>query len=129
VSENSGSDLTSRNFPAGRFAVYGEKIKYQQERNKELVRNYYHLSLHLKRPEEATAKYLGPYYRQHNPGTADEAVPFDPSSLPEPELEGDLEERRIGGLGVFLIRQVMDEVSYRHEDGKNILSSIKQKKD
>lgn len=58
----------------------------------------------------------------------DEAVPVDPLSLPEPELEGDLEERQLGGLGVFLIRQVMDEVSYRYEDGKNILSLIKRKK-
>ncbi len=58
----------------------------------------------------------------------DEAVPFDPFSLPEPDLDGNLEERRIGGLGVFLIRQVMDEVSYRHDNGKNILSLIKRKK-
>ena len=48
----------------------------QTEENKELVRNFYHLSLNLKKPEEATAKYLGPYYRQHNPGAGDGAEPF-----------------------------------------------------
>ena len=48
----------------------------QTETNKEMVRNFYHLSLNLKKPEEATAKYLGPYYRQHNPGAADGAEAF-----------------------------------------------------
>jgi predicted SnoaL-like aldol condensation-catalyzing enzyme len=46
------------------------------EKNKELVRDFYHLSLNLKKPEEAVAKYLGPYYRQHNPGAADGADAF-----------------------------------------------------
>ena len=59
----------------------------------------------------------------------DDAAPFNPLSIPEPEIDGDLEERRIGGLGVFLIRQVMDEVVYRHENGRNILSLLKKKKD
>jgi len=57
----------------------------------------------------------------------DNAEQFDPLSIPEPDLAGDLEERHIGGLGIFLIRQVMDEVVYRYEDGKNILSLVKRK--
>jgi serine/threonine-protein kinase RsbW len=57
----------------------------------------------------------------------DRAAPFDPLSLPEPDLTGDIEDRKIGGLGFFLIRQVMDEIIYRHEDGKNILVMIKRK--
>ena len=44
--------------------------------NREMVREFYHLSLNLGRPEEATKKYLGPYYRQHNPGAADGADAF-----------------------------------------------------
>jgi serine/threonine-protein kinase RsbW len=51
----------------------------------------------------------------------DSAPRFDPLAIPEPELGGDIEERKIGGLGVFLLRQVMDEISYRYENGKNIL--------
>ena len=58
----------------------------------------------------------------------DRAPPFDPLSLPEPDLEGDIEERKIGGLGIFLIRRVMDEIRYRYEDGKNILVLTKRKK-
>jgi anti-sigma regulatory factor (Ser/Thr protein kinase) len=57
----------------------------------------------------------------------DAAPPFDPLSLPEPDLTVDLEERQVGGLGIFLIRQVMDEIVYRHENGKNILVLVKRK--
>jgi serine/threonine-protein kinase RsbW len=57
----------------------------------------------------------------------DRAPAFDPLSMPEPDIESDVEDRKIGGLGVFLIRQVMDDVSYRYEDGKNILVMVKRK--
>ena len=57
----------------------------------------------------------------------DNAPRFDPLSLPEPDLEGTIENRKIGGLGVFLVRQVMDEISYRYENGQNILVMIKKK--
>jgi serine/threonine-protein kinase RsbW len=58
---------------------------------------------------------------------ADTAPRFDPLAIPEPELGGDIEERKIGGLGVFLLRQVMDEISYRYENGKNILTLEKRR--
>ncbi len=58
----------------------------------------------------------------------DAAPPFDPLSVAEPDLDGDLESRRIGGLGIFLIRRLMDEVSYRYENNKNILVLIKHKR-
>jgi predicted SnoaL-like aldol condensation-catalyzing enzyme len=48
----------------------------QTEINKEMVRDFYHLSLNLRKPEEAVAKYLGTYYRQHNPAAADGAEAF-----------------------------------------------------
>jgi len=58
---------------------------------------------------------------------ADSAPQFDPLSVPEPELEGDIDERRIGGLGIYLVRQVMDALSYRYEDGRNILTLEKRR--
>ena len=58
---------------------------------------------------------------------ADTAPRFDPLSMPEPDLESSIDNRRIGGLGVFLIRQVMDGVSYRYENGKNILLMTKNR--
>jgi serine/threonine-protein kinase RsbW len=57
----------------------------------------------------------------------DNAPRFDPLSLPEPELDGTIQDRKIGGLGVFLIRQVMDEISYQYENGQNTLVLIKRK--
>ena len=38
------------------------------------------------------------------------APPFNPLSLPEPDITENIEDRKIGGLGVFLIRQVMDDI-------------------
>ena len=52
---------------------------------------------------------------------ADDAPAFNPLSVPEPDTSADLDDREIGGLSIFLIRQVMDEVSYRYENNKNIL--------
>jgi serine/threonine-protein kinase RsbW len=59
---------------------------------------------------------------------ADTAPRFDPLSVPEPELGGNVEDRRIGGLGVYLIRQIMDEVSYHYKNGRNCLVMIKRRK-
>ena len=57
----------------------------------------------------------------------DSAPRFDPLSIPNPKLDGAVEERKIGGLGVYLVRQVMDDVSYHYENGKNILVLIKRR--
>jgi serine/threonine-protein kinase RsbW len=57
----------------------------------------------------------------------DSAPRFDPLSVTEPEPEGTLDQRRIGGLGIFLVRHVMDELSYRYEGGKNVLTMVKRR--
>ena len=44
--------------------------------NKKIVLEYTDLALNQRKPEEAVAKYLGPYYRQHNPGAKDGSEPF-----------------------------------------------------
>ena len=54
----------------------------------------------------------------------DTGVPFSVLSLDRPDLSGDISERKIGGLGVFVIRELMDDVQYRRENGKNILRLI-----
>ena len=52
----------------------------------------------------------------------DDGKPFDPlEDAPEPDLAGSLEDRRVGGLGVYLVRTMMDDMSYRREQGKNHL--------
>ena len=56
----------------------------------------------------------------------DTGVPFDPTEAPMPDTNLGVEERPIGGLGVYLIRTIMDSVSYRREGGRNILTLTKR---
>jgi serine/threonine-protein kinase RsbW len=56
----------------------------------------------------------------------DDAPGFDPLSLPPPDVTASLAERRVGGLGVFLVRQTMDTVSYARVAGRNQLRMTKQ---
>ena len=51
----------------------------------------------------------------------DDGRPFNPLEVPPPALHQPLRERPIGGLGIYLARQVMDDVAYRREGGKNLL--------
>ena len=56
---------------------------------------------------------------------ADEGMAFDPLSAAEPDVNLPAEERQIGGLGIFMVKKSMDDVSYRYEDGHNILTIVK----
>ena len=56
----------------------------------------------------------------------DDGPPFDPLSLPPPDVTARLSERRQGGLGVFLVRQLMDDVSYQRVATRNRLTMSKQ---
>lgn len=56
----------------------------------------------------------------------DAGQPFNPLEIPDPDLTASVEERKIGGLGIFLCKQFMDDVSYCYEDGCNILTMKKQ---
>ena len=47
---------------------------------------------------------------------------FDPTLAPDADITLSAEEREIGGLGIFLIRQIMNEVKYERIDGKNVLT-------
>lgn len=55
----------------------------------------------------------------------DAGVPFNPLEKEDPDITASAEERKIGGLGIFLCKQMMDEVSYRYENGCNILTMKK----
>jgi sigma-B regulation protein RsbU (phosphoserine phosphatase) len=56
---------------------------------------------------------------------ADSGIPFDPTGNPEPDLQASVQERPIGGLGIHLVRTIMDSVQYDYNDGKNILTLTK----
>ena len=51
----------------------------------------------------------------------DRAPRFDPLAMPEPDCSLAIEERNIGGLGVHLVRNMSDEISYSYKEGRNIL--------
>ena len=59
----------------------------------------------------------------------DHGESFDPSVIPLPDLKADLSERKIGGLGIFLMRKLMDEVRYEVKPNKNnVLTMTKRKR-
>ena len=56
----------------------------------------------------------------------DSGRPYDPLSREDPDVTLSAEEREIGGLGIYMVKSSMDDVSYRYEDGKNILTIRKK---
>lgn len=52
----------------------------------------------------------------------DEGVPFDPTKADEPDLSLSAEERPIGGLGIMLVRQFMEDIAYERRNGHNRLT-------
>ena len=50
---------------------------------------------------------------------------WDPESVKKPDLMADLEKRKIGGMGLYFIKTLMDKVTYQEENGKNILTMLK----
>lgn len=56
----------------------------------------------------------------------DDGVPFNPTTRKEPELPADLEDCQIGGLGIHLIKNLVDEVIYCRRNGLNILTFKKK---
>ena len=57
---------------------------------------------------------------------SDDGRAFDPLQVPPPDLDSDLESRPIGGLGVHFMKTLMDDVTYRREGGRNILTMRKR---
>ena len=57
---------------------------------------------------------------------SDYGTPFDPTAAPEANVNLGVEERPIGGLGIFLVRQIMDSVTYERKKDRNVLTMIKK---
>jgi len=57
---------------------------------------------------------------------SDAGTPFDPTTKSEADVTSDVENRSIGGLGIHLIRQIMDSVTYERVNGKNVLTLRKK---
>jgi anti-sigma regulatory factor (Ser/Thr protein kinase) len=51
----------------------------------------------------------------------DSGLPYDPLAKEDPDVTLSLEERKIGGLGIFMVKKNVDEMDYEYKDGQNIL--------
>ena len=56
----------------------------------------------------------------------DAGVPFNPLEIPDPDVTLSVEDRKVGGLGIFLCKQMMDHIDYKYEDGCNVLTMYKR---
>ena len=57
----------------------------------------------------------------------DDGLEFDPfRSAPEPDLDASVEERRIGGLGVYFVKSLMDEATYERVDNLNRITLVQR---
>ena len=54
----------------------------------------------------------------------DDGKPYDPTTAAEPDITASAEEREIGGLGIFVVRNMMDSMDYRYKDGHNVLTLL-----
>jgi len=57
----------------------------------------------------------------------DRGIPFNLLSLKEPETDLDIEERKVGGLGILIVKKLMDDIQYSNEEGKNVVTLIVSK--
>ena len=55
----------------------------------------------------------------------DSGVPYNPLENEEPDTTLSAEERRIGGLGIFMVKKTMNDMSYEFKNGQNVLSIVK----
>ena len=51
----------------------------------------------------------------------DNGIPYDPLAASEPDTTLSAEERQIGGLGIYMVKKSMDDITYEYREGKNIL--------
>ncbi len=56
----------------------------------------------------------------------DSGIPYDPLAKPDPDITLSVEERPIGGLGIYMVKKSMDAMRYERKDGQNILTLIKR---
>lgn len=56
----------------------------------------------------------------------DNGVPYNPLTKEDPDITLAAEERQIGGLGIYMVKKTMDDITYEYKDGQNILRIRKQ---
>ncbi len=56
----------------------------------------------------------------------DEGIPFNPLEKENPDISLSASKREVGGLGIFLTKEIMDDIKYKYENNKNILTILKK---
>ena len=56
----------------------------------------------------------------------DKGIPYDPLAKPDPDVALEVEKRSVGGLGIFLVKKTMDDMTYARRDGHNMLTIRKR---
>lgn len=56
----------------------------------------------------------------------DNGVPYNPLKQADPDITQSADERQIGGLGIYMVKKSMDEITYEYKDGQNVLSVKKR---
>ncbi|CAM2008231.1 ATP-binding protein [Acanthopleuribacter pedis] len=75
----------------------------------------HHIQLEISREDNAIVTTI-----------CDPGVAFNPSDTPEPDLESDIKDRPIGGLGIYIIRNLVDQFSYQRTGERNQITMRKQ---
>ncbi|MBQ7202799.1 MAG: ATP-binding protein [Eubacterium sp.] len=57
---------------------------------------------------------------------ADSGIPYNPLEREDPDITLSAEERKIGGLGIYIVKKYMDEITYTYQDNQNILTLVKR---
>jgi serine/threonine-protein kinase RsbW len=58
---------------------------------------------------------------------SDDGFPFNPLTVPPPDPDAGIDERAPGGLGIHLVRNCLDDLSYDYQNGKNILRLVRRR--
>ena len=56
----------------------------------------------------------------------DNGVPYNPLAKEDPDITLSVEERQIGGLGIYMVKKTMDDIAYEYKEGQNILKIRKE---
>ena len=116
-------------FVTGILEPYGCSMRTQMQIEVAVEELYVNIAHYAYEPETGSATVR--VEMQESPRAAaitfiDSGMPYDPLSREDPDVTLPAEQRQIGGLGVFLVKKLMDGASYEYRDGQNVLRMYKE---
>lgn len=109
---------------------YGCSMKAQAQIDVAIDELFGNIAHYAYPPEETGPVTVRVEFLQQPPAVVltfiDRGVPYDPLKKEDPDTSLSAEERKIGGLGVFMVKKMMDDVAYRYCGGQNILTVTKK---